>query len=175
MRDRLEKCFSGTREIPPRLIQYEQDIDTAEKHLNKAERNRMAMDLMFEKGFFDWTIVCAYCAMYHATLASLWILGLEARSHECAIIAFEAFFVKKKKVSEKHLEQLKKAKQLSERYVESLKEIKKMRIDASYGLGEIKSSDASLARSNAKEFVTAITALVSETKGFGYIKMKKED
>lgn len=112
MKDRLEKCFSGTREIPPRLIQHEQDIDTAEKHLNKAERNRMAMDLMFEKGFFDWTVVCAYYAMYHATLASLWILGLEARSHECAIIAFEAFYVKKKLVSKKHLDQLKKAKQL---------------------------------------------------------------
>jgi uncharacterized protein (UPF0332 family) len=174
MRGVLDRCFKGTKEIPPRLLSKRPDIAAAEKHLAKAERNNAAMDLMFESGFLDWAIVCAYYSMYHATMASLWLLGIEARSHECAIAAFESFYVKKKKVSERYLEHLKRAKSLSDRYVDTLKEVKKMRISASYGLGEIRSEEASVAQANAKEFVTAINALISEEEGFGYKRMKKE-
>jgi len=174
MKDLLEACLNGTKGIPPRLIRRTADIDRAEEHLSKAERNGMAMNIMYEKGFFDWSIVCAYYSMYHATLASLWVLGLDARSHECAIVAFEAFYVKKMKVSEKLLVYLDKAKQLSEKYADSIKNVKKMRIEASYGLGELKSPEASIAMSNAKEFVTEITAIVHEARGFGYIKIGKK-
>ena len=99
MKNLLESCLNGTKEIPPRLIKRDIDIGRAEEHLAKAERNGMAMDVMYEKGFFDWSVVCAYYSMYLAALASLWILGLDARSHECTIIAFEAFYVKKMKSS----------------------------------------------------------------------------
>jgi hypothetical protein len=57
MYDRLDKCFAGSTESPPRLIQKEPDLDTAEDHLAKAEMNIAAMELIFQNKFFDWTIV----------------------------------------------------------------------------------------------------------------------
>jgi len=84
MRDRLDKCFEGTRESPPRLIQKNPNIELAEEHLDKAENNIAALEVMFQNKFFDWAIVTAYYSMYHATLAALWLIGIDARSHRKA-------------------------------------------------------------------------------------------
>ncbi len=149
MRDwKLRRCFEGTKGIPPRLIKVRPSASTAEEHLSKAERNILAMDLMNENKFFDWTIVCGYYAMYHATMASLWLLGLDARSHECALLAFRTFYIKKGRVGREYYEYLEKAKTLSEKYGETLEKVRFMRINASYGLGEAKSSEADTVASN---------------------------
>jgi uncharacterized protein (UPF0332 family) len=169
--DKLERCFQGTRESPPRLIQKEPDVNTAQEHLEKAEHNLLAMELMLQNKFFDWTIVTSYYAMYHATLAALWLIGIDARSHECAVLAFESFYAKKGKVDKKYVEYLHRAKNLSEKYAETLEKIRTLRVQASYGIGEIKSVDAIFASSQAKDFVGAIRKLVSEAKGFGYTKV----
>jgi len=166
MMDRLDRCFSGTPESPPRLIRKKPDLDTVEEHIAKADANIAAMELMFSNKFFDWTIVTAYYSMYHATLAALWLIGLEAKSHECAVLAFERFYAKKGRVDGKYLEYLQRAKELSERYAETLDKVRTWRVQASYGIGEINSADASFARTRAKEFLSAIKEIVHGTKGF---------
>ena len=163
--DVLDRCFNGTRETPPRLIPLKPDVARAEDHLHKAERNIQAMDKMLESKFFDWSIVCGYYAMYHAVMCSLWLLGIEARSHECALAAFESFYVKRGKVSNEYLSYVQKAKKLSEKYTDALENARIKRIGASYGIGEVKSPDAERVRSDSKSFVKTIANLVYEAKG----------
>jgi len=167
MYDRLDKCFQGSKESPPRLIQKEPDLDRAEDHLDKAEMNVAAMETLFQNKFFDWTIVAAYYSMYHATLAALWVIGIDARSHECAVLAFERFYAKKGKVERKYIEYLHRAKELSEKYSETLEKVRTMRVQASYGVGEIKSADADFSRVQAKNFFVTIKQLIHEAKGLG--------
>jgi len=105
--------------------------------------------------------------MYHATLAALWIIGIDARSHECAVLAFERFYAKKGKVESRYIGYLHRAKELGEKYAETLEKVRTMRIHASYGTDEIKSVDASFARSQAKDFLVVIRQLIHEAKGLG--------
>lgn len=162
---RLRKCFEGTKEMSPRLAKVRPSISTAEEHLSKAERNLLAMSLMRENDFLDWAIVCGYYAMYHATMASLWLLGLDARSHECALLAFRTFYIKKGRISREYYEYIEKAKKLSKKYGESLNKARSMRIKASYGLEAVKHAKAELVASNAREFVNEIKRLVYEERG----------
>ena len=172
MIDRFEKCFSGSKEIPPRLIRKEPNVDKADEHMHKAEMNILAMEKMFESKFFDWTIVTAYYSMYHAVLAALWAIGIDARSHECAILAFEKFYTKQGKVDEKYLEFVNRAKELSKKYSNTLEQVRTLRVKASYGIGEIKSGEAESARTNAQDLVVELRKMIHEAKGFEYIKMK---
>ncbi len=144
-----------------------QSTQYAEEHLEKANQNLFAAKLMNDNKFFDWTITCSYYAMYHATMASLWLIGLDARSHECAIVAFEIFYVKEHKVDKEYVGYVNKAKTLSKKYSESLEYAKTERIKASYGLGEITSQEASKVLSDAREFVATIGQLVLEANGLG--------
>ncbi len=171
MKDRFEKCFKGSKETPPRLIKKEPNIGKAEEHMHKAETNIMAMEKMFENKFFDWTIVTAYYSMYHAVLAALWIIGIDARSHECAVLAFERFYTKQGKVDKQYLEFVDRAKELSKKYSDSLEKVRTLRIKASYGVGEIKSGEAESARANAKNLLIELRKIIHEAKGFEYIKM----
>jgi uncharacterized protein (UPF0332 family) len=170
----LDRCFEGRKNVPKRLRKIDVSTDKADEHLEKSNRNILAAKLMSDNKYFDWTVTCSYYAMYHATMASLWIIGLEARSHECAIAAFESFYIKERKIDERYLDYVQKAKKLSKKYVDSLEYAKIERIKASYGLGEIDSQEASKVMGDARDFVAEITSVVEETKGFGYQKMKKE-
>ena len=167
----LDKCFEGAHNIPKRLRKVPVSTDKAEEHLEKARSNVLAAELMNKNKFFDWTITCSYYAMYHATMASLWVIGLEARSHECAIAAFESFYIKENKVGKKYLDYVKKAEKLSKKYIDFLEYAKSERIKASYGLGEITSQEASKVLSNARDFLAEITRIVSEARGFGYHRL----
>lgn len=168
--NKLERCFEGTLDLSPKLIEQEADLEAANEHIEKAENNMLAAKLMGENKFFDWQIVCSYYAMYHATMAALVLIGLEARSHECAVLAFEAFY-EKKKVPRQYLSYLKKAKQLSKSYSDTLASARTERIKASYGLGQIKSSEASNVMADAKDFTVEIKKLVFAASGNDYIKI----
>jgi len=167
----LDRCFEGAGNIPRRLIKVPESAEKAEEHLEKANRNLLAAKLMNDNKHFDWTITCSYYAMYHATMASLWLIGVDARSHECAIIAFEAFYIKEKKVGKEYLDYVKKAITLSRKYADSLEYAKTERIKASYGLGEITSQESGKVLADARDFVAEITRIVHEAKGFSYQKM----
>ena len=150
----LDRCFEGSGEIPKRLIKVQESVNKAEEHLEKANKNLLAATKMNEFKFFDWTITCSYYAMYHATMASLWLIGLDARSHECAIVAFETFYVQERKVFPDYTEYVKKAKKLSKTYSDSLEYAKTERIKASYGLGEITSQEANKVLNDGRDFIT---------------------
>jgi len=143
----LDRCFEGAPNVPKRLLKVPASVEKAEEH--------------------DWAITCGYYAMYHATMASLWLIGLEARSHECAISAFEMFYVKEQKVDKEYLDYVKRAKTLGKKYSDSLEYAKTERIKASYGLGEITSQEASKVLSDAREFVATIDQLALGAKGLG--------
>ena len=160
----LDRCFEGAPNVPKRLLKVPQSVEKAEEHLEKANRNLFAARLVNDNKFFDWTITCSYYAMYHATMASLWLIGLEARSHECAITAFDMFYVKEQKVGREYLEYVTKAKTISKKYSESLEYAKTERIKASYGLGEITSQETSMVLGDAREFVATIGQLVLDAK-----------
>ncbi len=164
----LDRCFQGAKNVPKRLRKVPESIAKAEEHLQKADTNIRAANLMNENKLFDWSITCSYYAMYHATMASLWLIGIEARFHECAIEAFEAFYIQSQKVDSRYLEYVKKAKTLSKKYIDYLEHAKSERIEASYGLGEITSQKASIMLSKAREFVSEITRVVFDAKGIGY-------
>jgi len=167
----LNKCFEGAANVPKRLLKVPKSIEKAEEHIEKADRNLLAATLMNDNKFFDWAITCSYYAMYHATMASLWLIGLDARSHECAIIAFETFYVQgERNVGKEYLEYVKKTKKLSKKYADSLEYAKTERIKASYGLGEITSHEAAMVLNDARNFVTEITRLVFDAKGISYHK-----
>ena len=161
----IDKCFEGTLNVPKRLLRVPASVEKATEHLEKANRNLFAAKLMNDNKFFDWAITSGYYAMYHATMASLWLIGLEARSHECAISAFEMFYVKEEKVGKEYLEYMKKAKTLNRKYADSLEYAKSERIKASYGLGEITSQEASKVLTDSREFVATIDQLVLVAKG----------
>jgi len=54
---------------------------------------------------------------------------------------------------------------LSEKYAETLEKVRTLRVQASYGIGEIKSVDAIFVRTQAKDFVAAIRQIIHEAKG----------
>src|SRR3989338_3612810 len=155
----LERCFEGDRNIPVRLKRVAENLEIAKNHIEKADRNINAAKLMLDNKFFDWAITCAYYAMYHATMASLWLIGFDARSHECAITAFEAFYIQEKKVGEKYLSYYKKAHKLSRKLIDTLEKAKTERIKASYGLGEITSNEASDIYADAIDFVGSVRSI----------------
>lgn len=161
----LEKCFEGAPNVPKRLIKVPENLEKAKEHLEKSNHNIFAAKSMHDNKFFDWTITCAYYSMYHATMASLWLIGLDARSHECAIAAFEAFYVKKMIVDKDYTEYIRKAKTLSKKYSETLEYAKSERIKASYGVGEITSQEATRVLNDARNFLAEITKIVSEVEG----------
>jgi len=167
----IERCFEGASNVPKRLLKVPESPEKAEEHLEKANRDLVAAKLMSDNKFFDWAITCAYYAMYHATMASLWLIGIEARSHECAIAAFGAFYVKNQKVDKKYLEYARRAKELSGKYADALGYAKAERIKASYGLGEITSQEAGRVLAEARDFVAEITHITHEARGFGYQRM----
>lgn len=85
----LHDCFHP-RVGKPGLRKIPLDINRANEHLRKAQSNLRAMRLLFREDLFDWTVICGYYAMYHAVLAALHNIGLEARAHHCAMAAFGA-------------------------------------------------------------------------------------
>ncbi len=155
----------------PKLLDRGVDVDSAKQHLDKSEHNLLAAQKMAENKFFDWQIVCAYYSMYHATMAALFLIGLEARSHECAISAFEAFYINKK-VPKEYVSYLKHAKHLSKNYSDTLANAKTERVKASYGLGEVRSDEANRVLDNARDFLAEIKKLVHAASGNEYVKMK---
>jgi len=169
--DKLERCFKGTEETPPRLLPRDPSIKKAKRHLEKADKNLRAMNLMKENKFFDWSISCGYYAMYHATLGSLWLIGIEARSHACAIEAFKKFYIEKAEVDRELQDYIEKAEKLDKKYSDTLETAKSKRIKAQYGLSEIKSEEAKNIQKKSKRFVNKIEELVNSARGISTHKI----
>ena len=157
----LGECFHPKRG-KPNLRKVAVNAERAHQHIDKARRNLRAMQTMFNSSLFDWTIICGYYAMYHAVLASLYKLGIQARAHYCAIAAFEKFYIKRGKVKPEYISYIKKAKQLEQRYAETLEQAQETRVIEQYGVEILSNNDAEWILEDAKDFVLAIEEVLAE-------------
>jgi uncharacterized protein (UPF0332 family) len=159
----LEICFhppkgkAGLRIIKP-------SKGKAEGHLSKAMDSLRAMRLMYENDIFDWTIVCGYYAFYHALLATLSSIGIEATNHFCAITAFKSFFVERGKMPEEYLVYLNRAKELEVSYSESLEKAKETRVVVQYEITQLRNDDAEWIIDEAADFVEKMEEFVASKR-----------
>ena len=164
MPERLEKILAGCfhpKEGRPNLRKVSINPERAKRHIEKSHSNLRAMKLMFDQHLFDWTIICGYYAMYHAVLASLFNIGIQATAHYCAIAAFKEFYVKRGKVKPEYVNYIKRAKQLEEKYAEDLDKAQENRIIEQYGVEIITNDDAEWIIEDAQDFVLKIEEVIA--------------
>ncbi len=157
----LSECFHP-KEGKPNLRKVPVNAERVKQHIDKAHSNLRAMKIMFDNDLFDWTIICGYYAMYHAVLASLFKIGIQARAHYCAIAAFEKFYVERGKVGPEYIDYIKRAKQLEQKYAEALEKAQENRVVEQYGVEVLTNDDAEWIIEDAKEFVLKIEEVLAE-------------
>jgi len=157
----LKECFHP-KKGKPGLRKVDINRERARQHIDKAHSNLRAMKIMFDSDSFDWTIICGYYAMYHAVLASLFLVGIRATAHYCAIAAFKKFYIERGKVKPEYLSYLKKAKKLEEKYAEVLERAQETRVIEQYGVEVITNDEAEWIIEDSKDFVLKIEEILAE-------------
>ena len=158
----LSRCFAQGKNYRPELHKITPQNDTANSHLDKAHSNLKAMNLMYENDFFDWTVICGYYAIYHAVLAALFHIGLNASSHLCALSAFQKFFIERGKVPKECYRYLERAESLEKRYADTLMEARENRVKVQYGTEILVNDDAEWLIEEAEDFVLRVEELLAE-------------
>ena len=157
----LRECFHP-KVGKPNLRRMSVNTERVKQHINKAHNNLRAMKIMFDNDLFDWAIICGYYAMYHAVLASLFRIGIQARAHYCAIAAFKKFYVERGKVKPEYIDYIKKAKQLEQKYSETLEKAQENRVVEQYGVETVTNDDAEWIIEDAENFVLKIEEVIAE-------------
>ena len=107
------------------LVKVEEDKESANKHITKAEHNLKAA-LYFEKGgFSDWSVSAFFYCIYHCFLAIARRFGYESRNQECTIALVEMLKEEGKiDIDEKFIDTLKieKAEERHENNIIKLRE-----------------------------------------------------
>ncbi len=67
------------------LIEVNQNVNEARKHLAKAEHNLLAINYFAEGGFSDWSMSAVFYCIYHCFLAIALKFGYESRNQECTL------------------------------------------------------------------------------------------
>ena len=67
------------------LVEVEEDIESARKHIEKAEHNLTAITYFDKGGFSDWSMSAVFYCIYHCFLAISAKFGYESRNQECTI------------------------------------------------------------------------------------------
>lgn len=137
-------------------------------HINKADHNLIAMTDLGKLGHEDWTIITAYYAMYHSSLALLAKIGLESKDHATTVAILEYFF--SEQISTEllgkfnHLKERKdkiEAVTIDEKYIDYLWKIKRARETVQYGVS-ISYKEKDTVMNNAREFASKIKLVISE-------------
>jgi len=164
MPEKLEKILAGCfhpKEGSSNLRKVSINPERTRQHIEKSHSNLRGMKLMFDSDLFDWTIICGYYAMYHAVLAALFNVGIQATAHYCAIAAFKEFYVKRGKVKPEYVNYIKRAKQLEEKYAETLDKAQENRVIEQYGVEIITNDDAEWIIEDAQDFVLKIEEVLA--------------
>ncbi|MFH1224320.1 MAG: HEPN domain-containing protein [Candidatus Diapherotrites archaeon] len=112
---------------------------------------------------FDWVVIAAYYAMYHAALAALASVGYKSDNHAATAAALEVFFVRKNLLERKFLDKLKEARALEEEYAQTFRRARRQRETAQYWVTEETGKDAAeKLLGDARGFVDRIERLISE-------------
>lgn len=67
------------------LLEIENDLSGARKHIEKAEHNLKAITYFEKGGFSDWSMSAVFYCIYHCFLAIALKFGYESRNQECTI------------------------------------------------------------------------------------------
>lgn len=113
------------------LVRIDESVESAERHITKAEHNLKAALYLDKGGFSDWSVSAFFYVIYHCFLAILRKFGYESRNQECTIATIEMLKEERKiDIDEKFIDALKISK------VEELHEsnIIKVREDFQYGV-----------------------------------------
>ena len=161
MEKTLHECFHP-KKGRPNLRKVSANAERVKQHIEKANNNLRAMKIMFDNDLFDWTIICGYYAMYHSVLASLFKIGIQARAHYCAMVAFKKFYVERGKVKSEYISYIKKAKQLEQKYAETFEKAQEDRVVEQYGVEILTNDDAEWIIEDAKDFVLKIEEVIAE-------------
>lgn len=156
----LQGCFHP-KVGKPNLKKAPIDKNRVHQHIDKSHRNLRAMQMMFDNSLFDWTIICGYYAMYHAVLAALSNIGIQATAHYCAIAAFKEFFIEQGKMAPEYMTYIKKAKHLEQKYAEALEKAQEERVIEQYGVEILTNDDAVWIIEDAKDFVLKIEEILA--------------
>lgn len=168
---KVAECLNPPQGRKKGLFKKSKDIHLAKKHLEKARWDLDAMQSNFDNKFYDWSIVCGYYAMYHATMAALRLIGLEAKRHDCASAALNLFFVQKGELEDENLEAFEKAKRLEQKYVKALDKAAIKRTVVQYGVVIIDATEAEWILESARGFVAQIEDIVSEAEGIEVVRI----
>ena len=107
------------------LIKTGENIESANKHIIKAEHNLKAA-IYFEKGgFSDWSTSAFFYCIYHCFLSILRKFGYESRNQECTIAVIEMLKEEEKiNIDEKFINTLKitKSEEIHESSIIKLRE-----------------------------------------------------
>ena len=157
----LHNCFHP-KKGKPNLRKVPINNERVNQHIEKANNNLRAMKIMFDNNIFDWTIICGYYAMYHAVLASLYKIGIQASAHYCAISAFKKFYIERNRVNKEFLNYIEKARELEQKYAESLDKAQENRVIEQYGVEILTNDDSEWIIEDAKDFVLKIEEVLAK-------------
>ena len=139
------------------------NLETARVMFDMSESNsaKEALKISSSYAAYDWAIVSAYYAMYHAALGALASLGFKSEDHEATRIALLYYYVLEGSLESKYVTVLGKARKLEEEYVQKLYKAKRTRQIAQYSVdGEFSKAEAKGLIDDAVGFVNRISELI---------------
>ncbi len=139
------------------------NLETASIMLDLSESSAAREVLKVSASYFayDWVIVAAYYAMYHAALGALAALGFKSEDHEATRVGLLYYYVLEGSLESKYVTALEKARKLEEEYVQKLYAAKRTRQVAQYNVEEeFTKAEAKNLIEDARKFVNRISELL---------------
>ncbi|MBI2664602.1 HEPN domain-containing protein [Candidatus Woesearchaeota archaeon] len=139
------------------------NLETAGVVFDLSESNaaKEALKISSSYAAYDWAIVAAYYAMYHAALGALAALGFKSDDHEATRVGLLYYYVLEGSLESKYVTALEKARRLEEEYVQKLYKAKRTRQIAQYSVeGEFSKVEAKSLIEDAVSFVNRISELL---------------
>lgn len=145
------------------LSKARHNLETANVLLNLSESSAAKVSLKISDSYvaYDWVIVSAYYAMYHAALGALAALGFKSEDHEATRVGLIYYYVLEGSLESKYVAALEKARKLEEEYIQKLYKAKRTRQIAQYSVeGEFSKVEAKSLIEDAVSFVNRISELI---------------
>ena len=129
--------------------------------LSESGSAKEALRISSSYAAYDWAIVSAYYAMYHAALGALAALGFKSEDHEATRVGLLYYYVLEGSLESRYVTALEKARKLEEEYVQKLHKAKRTRQIAQYSVEEEFSKvEAKSLIEDALRFVNRISELL---------------
>lgn len=129
--------------------------------LSESSLAKEALRISDSYAAYDWVIVSAYYAMYHAAMGALAALGFKSEDHEATRVGLIYYYVLEGSLESRYVTALEKVRKLEEEYVQKLYKAKRTRQIAQYSVeGEFSKIEAKNIIEDAVGFVNRISDLL---------------